>query len=191
MEDNSKMYNESIILIGPSGAGKSTVAEELSRMTKMPRLCLDYLANKDRREGVRDRFYNSDDYNLYLLDKVLTKAKENNLSGVVDFGAGHSVFRNQENLNKAKQMMKGFKNIILLLPYADVEKSLEIMAKRSTGVTDENREFLTNPSNRELATMVFYANDKTPTDIAREIIRYIKDREERDKNEKFDSKSLN
>lgn len=38
---NKKLYNESIILIGPSGAGKSTVAEELHKITNMPRLCLD------------------------------------------------------------------------------------------------------------------------------------------------------
>lgn len=41
---NSKLYDESIILIGPSGAGKSTVAKQLVKKLKMKRLCLDTIA---------------------------------------------------------------------------------------------------------------------------------------------------
>ena len=179
MEEN-KLYEESILLIGPSGAGKSTVAEELKKITGMPRLCLDRIANNDRKSGITRNFGSSDEYNFHMIKKVLMLAEQNGQPGVVDFGAGHSVYDNTAIFEEVKKILKKFKNIVLLIPSVDIEKSLEIMSKRSTGDFSTNRKFLTSLCNRELATLVEYENGRTPQEIAESIINRIKFRDNKD-----------
>lgn len=171
---NQKLYKESIILIGPSGAGKSTVAEELRKTTNMSRLCLDEIANKARHEGIMNKFNNADEFNFYMISEVLKKAKENNSYGIVDFGAGHSVYEDRVIFEKVKAMLKPFKNIILLLPSENENDALSIMEQRSTGDTRDNRRFIESPCNKELATMTIYGNDKQSSEIAEEILSRTK-----------------
>ena len=90
--ENERLYNESIILIGPSGAGKSSVAEELSKITHLQRLCLDRIANHDRDTGFMKMFRNADEYNAYMIKTQLERAEKTGIPGIVDFGAGHSVY---------------------------------------------------------------------------------------------------
>ena len=175
--EEKKLYEESILLIGPSGAGKSTVAEELKKITGMPRLCLDYVANNDRKLGVAKNFNSSEEYNLYMLKKVLSIAKKEGKPGIVDFGAGHSIYDNTIIFNDVKKILKKFKNIVLLLPSVDVNKSLEIMSQRSTGDISSNKKFLISHCNRELATLVEYENGRKPREIAESIINRIKARD--------------
>ena len=176
---DKRLYEESIILIGPSGAGKSTIAEELCKKTNMKRLCLDGIANKARNIGLRRKFINADEFNYYMISEVLRKAKKEDLYGIVDFGAGHSVYDDAEIFEKVKQLLRPFKNIVLLLPDEDREKSLSIMESRSTGDTRENRKFIESPCNTELATMTIYGNNRQPLEIAEEIISNIRLRQER------------
>lgn len=174
---DKRLYEESIILIGPSGAGKSTTAEELHKITNMPRLCLDSIANRARDTGFRRKFKNADEFNYYMISEVLRKAKDENLYGIVDFGAGHSVYDDEEIFERVRQLLKPFKNIVLLLPDEDTEKSLSIMERRSTGDTRENRKFIESSCNAELATMTIYGNNRQPSEIAEEIIFAIKQRQ--------------
>lgn len=182
--EKSKLYTDSIILIGPSGAGKSTVAEELRKITYMPRLCLDRIANADRRNGVRKNFNSSDEYNLSLLQKVLDAAEKEGMPGIVDFGAGHSVYRSKEIFGKAKKLLSNFDNVVLLLPSEDIEESIKIMAERSTGDYSTNREFLLSPCNKELATMTVYGNNRIPEEIAKDILDRIKNRKNKNNDER-------
>lgn len=175
--NKSKLYTESILLIGPSGAGKSTVAEELRKITYMPRLSLDRIANADRRNGIRRNYNSSDEYNLSLLQKVLDAAVKQGFPGIVDFGAGHSVFQSDEIFNEVKEILKPFDNIVLLLPSEDIEESIDIMAKRSTGDYSTNKEFIESPCNKTLSTMIVYGNNRTPQEIAIDILDRIKERE--------------
>ena len=175
---NKKLYNESIILIGPSGAGKSTVAEELHKITNMPRLCLDQIANKARNTGLKSKFKSVDEFNCYIISKVLKQAQENNMYGIVDFGAGHSVYDDILIFEEVKSMLEPFKNIILLLPCEDEKRALDIMKNRSTGDTRDNKKFLESPCNKELATMIIYENDRQPSEIAEEIISCVKEKQE-------------
>lgn len=176
---NDKLYTESIILIGPSGAGKSTIAEELSRKLNIPRLCLDRIANRARQTGFTRKFKNADEFNSFMISEVIKKAKQDNIPGVVDFGAGHSVYDDDEIFEIVRNQLKPFKNIVLLLPSTDETLSLNIMNSRATGDTRDNLKFLRSTCNRELATMTIYGNGRTPTDIASEIISRIKEREEK------------
>jgi len=173
---DNKLYNESIILIGPSGAGKSTVAEELSKKLNMPRLCLDKIANRARESGLYKNFKNPDEFNLFMISELIKKAKNENISGIVDFGAGHSVYDDGEIFESVKNQLKPFKNIVLLLPCVDEELSLKIMNSRSTGDTTDNLRFIKSSCNKELATITIYGNGKTPADIADEVIFCIKEK---------------
>lgn len=177
---SERLYEKSILLIGPSGAGKSTVAEELSKKTHIPRFCLDSVANRARQSGVMQRFKNADNFNSYMISELLKKAKQRNMYGVVDFGAGHSVYDDKEIFENIKSMLKPFKNIILLLPDKDEQTALEIMKRRSTGDTRDNQKFLESPCNQELATMTVYSNGRQPSEIAEEILLRIKERDEQE-----------
>lgn len=176
-KESKKLYEESIILIGPSGAGKSTVAEELKKKTGMQRLCLDGIANRARDTGVMRKFKNADEFNSYMISETLERAKREGSYGIVDFGAGHSVYDDREIFEKVKSMLKPFKNIVLLLPDKDEEKSLHIMESRSTGDTRDNKKFFESPCNKELATMIVYGNNRQPLEIADEIIQCIKEKD--------------
>ena len=171
--ENEKLFNESIILIGPSGAGKSTVGKKLSMITHMPQLCLDIIANRDRMTGVMEQFNNSDEYNYYMIKTQLEIAEKNGIPGIVDFGAGHSVYDDENIFNNVKKLLEKFKNIVLLLPCYDLEKSLQILARRSTGDYSPNRKFITSPCNRELATITVYENARNPDEIVSEILKKI------------------
>lgn len=177
-KNNRKLYEESIILIGPSGAGKSTVAEELRKKTGMQRLCLDRIANRARDTGFMRKFKNADEFNSYMISETLERAKKDGSYGIVDFGAGHSVYDDREIFERVKSMLKPFKNIVLLLPDKDEEKSLDIMKSRATGDTRDNKKFFESPCNKELSTMIVYGNNRQSLEIAEEIIQCIKERKE-------------
>ncbi|MBR3511748.1 MAG: hypothetical protein IKN74_02175 [Clostridia bacterium] len=175
--ENEDLYKKSIILIGPSGAGKSSVAEELSKITRMPRLCLDGIANRERSNGFRNRFRSSQEYNAFMIRRAIDDAKRHGTPGIVDFGAGHSIYNDPKIFADVKKMMADFKNVVLLLPSADPNESLRIMNERSTGDTRDNKYFLNSPCNRELATMTIYGNGRSPREIAESILKYIETRD--------------
>ncbi len=174
--DDSELYEKSIILIGPSGIGKTTIGRELSKKSGMKQLSLDGIANEDRRNGTRRKFSNSDDYKLFLFNKVIENAKRSKSYGIVDFGAGHSVFENEDKFILAQKLLGNFQNIIFLQYSDDISESLSVINSRSTGDTRDNLRFLTSNCNTRLATMVVYTKDKSPEDIAEEIIDRIKNK---------------
>ncbi len=176
--NNNKLYNESIILIGPSGAGKTTVSEKLSQKTGMQNCRLDRISHKAKKNGLADKFKNIDRFNLFMISELLKIAKEKDLCGIVDFGGGHSVYEDMDAFEKLKELLKPFKNIVLLLPDKDEEKSLDIMERRSTGDITDNRRFIESPCNKELATMIIYGNGRQASEIADEILQVIKERNE-------------
>ena len=181
MSNNSnRLYDESIIFIGPSGAGKSTVAEEISKRLNIQRLCLDRIANKARKTGIRDRFKSSDEFNSFMILEAIRRGKEQGEPGIVDFGAGHSVYEDEEIFNIVKSALKPFKNVVLLLPCENEEEALRIMAERSTGDITDNLLFFRSRCNKDLATMTVYGNGRSPKEIADEVLGKIKERKEKD-----------
>ena len=170
---DKKLYTNSIILIGPSGAGKSTVAKELEQITGMQRLSLDRIANNARKTGFIKNFKNTEEFNCYMISKLLEDAEKSASYGIVDFGAGHSVYEDPKIFDCVKEMLKSFENIVLLLPDQDRKKSLEIMKNRSTGDTNDNERFLLSICNYELATITVYEKDRTSVETATGILQQI------------------
>lgn len=140
----------------------------------MQRLCLDTIANRARDTGFMRNFKNVDEFNSYIISETLERVKKDGSYGIVDFGAGHSVYDDQEIFERVKSMLKPFKNIVLLLPNKDEEKSLDIMKSRAIVDTRDNKKFFESQCNKELATMIVYCNNRQPLEIAEEIMQCIK-----------------
>ena len=144
----------------------------------MQSLCLDGIANGARGAGFMRNFKNVDKFNSYIISATLERVKKDGTYGIVDFGAGHSVYDDREIFERIKSMLKPFKNIVLLLPDKDEEKSLNIMKSRSTGDIRDNKKFFESPCNKELATITVYGNNRQPLEIAEEVMQCIKNRKE-------------
>lgn len=181
---SNRTYDDSILLIGPSGVGKSTVAERLKKKTGMPRLCLDKIANDARRNGLRNRFRTSDEFNYSMIKYMVDRALKADEYGVVDFGAGHSVYDDETIFKNVQSLLGNFKNVVLLLYSDNLQESLDVIGRRSTGDTNDNRRFIESPCNRELASMVVYVKGKNPDQIADEILEIIE--KNKNKNKSFE-----
>lgn len=172
-----EVKNNTIILIGPMGTGKSTIAKLISsQMEELDRISLD------NREGLkeiykrRSSFRNFKNFEFVLTGTILSSLKRPH---VIDFGAGHSIYENQKLREQMQEMCSEFKNIILLLPSKDKDKSRRILLERrnielGSNKDKDNWHFLTAPNNYELATKIVYEEGKTPEDISREIIQLVK-----------------
>lgn len=169
--------NNTIILIGPMGTGKSTVAKLLENQIEgMHRISLD---NKDLLKMLYEKerkFRDFKNFEFMLTGTVLSSLKK---PYIIDFGAGHSVYEDKNLREQMKKMCAQFKNIILLLPSMDKEKSREVLAERRKIKLDSHKDqdnwhFITSPNNYELATNTLYEENKTPEDISREILQLVK-----------------
>ena len=169
--------NNTIILIGPMGAGKSTVAKLLENQIEViHRISLD---NKDLLKMLYEKerkFRDFKNFEFMLTGTVLSSLKR---PYIIDFGAGHSVYEDKNLREQMKKMCSQFKNIILLLPSMDKEKSREVLAERrkiklGSHKDQDNWHFITSPNNYELATNTLYEENKTPEDISREILQLVK-----------------
>ena len=169
--------NNTIILIGPMGTGKSTIAKILvNKMEDIDRIPLD---SKGQLKGLyerRNKFSNFKNFEFVLTGTVLSSL---NKPHVIDFGAGHSMYRDKRLKEQMKKMCNQFKNVILLLPSKDKDISRKILLERrniplGSHKDKENWYFLTAPDNYELATDIVYEEGKTPEEVSEEIIQLVK-----------------
>lgn len=170
---DNDFFDKTIILIGPSGAGKSTIANILSSRLRMPRLCLDSLASKIKKNVDFNKGYKSiDEFNEYLINIAL---EDKSTPIVCDFGAGHSYFIDQVVFESVKNTLSIFKNIILLLPSEDKILSLEALNSRTNSKNgkEENIYYLDSNCNTELATKIIYTDGKDPYETSSEIINLL------------------
>jgi len=179
--------NNNIVLIGPIGTGKSTIGKILSKKLELPHAPLDSVRFDYYREiGYDDEFAkflqkNFGFWTLYLYWKefgchAIKRILEENNNSVIDFGGGHSVYENENQLNRVKNCLK--ENIVfLLLPSEDIDESFEILCKRREIQKDEkdlNFHLLKHKSNKELADFTVYTKNKTPDETCEEIVSAIK-----------------
>lgn len=189
-----------IILIGPMCAGKSTIAPLLSQKMKMPRYEMDELRWKYYREngyddelskqiaqeqGMEALFAYWKPFEVDAVERVV----EDYDNCVIDFGAGHSVYEDEDHFNRVYTALQKCAHVILILPTADEEVSTKILNQRLTtllehevgkaepAVLETNRYFIQHPSNYQLATMTIYTQNQTPEETCQIIISRIKETE--------------
>lgn len=173
-----------LVLIGPMNVGKSTTANWIARGTHAPRMSLDdqsqlWHRNKQAayqeagairtNDPERDRLFKLAE--AQSVEQCLRSARET----VIDFGAGHSVYRQPELFKIVQSALEGHL-VVLLLPSIDLEISRRTLYERcryslpDCALTDF---FLDNTSNRKLAQVVVYTNSKTPIEVANEVLERV------------------
>jgi shikimate kinase len=117
-ESKNKKYTgkERIIILGPPTIGKSTISKALSEKLDIKVIHLDMLQGK-KFGGF------SDEKEIECVEWVL----ENGLKtpSILDFGGGH-IYK-----GKVKDLIKDYKNVFVLIPSEDFDKSQEILKQNS------------------------------------------------------------
>jgi len=178
-----------IILIGPMNVGKSHISELLSQKLKKPHIKIDdirfkyyeeigYDQKKVERLGKEKGFFDGvyrywKPFELHSIKRILKDFSD----CIFDFGGGHSVYEDAAMLAEAKELLADFKNVILLLPTANHEESMNFF-KTERGMTDEGalgitEHFLTHHSNYELCKHIIYVKNKSATEIVDEICNLL------------------
>ena len=183
-----------IILIGAMSAGKSTIAALLADKLGLPRLELDEKRmdyyqeagyDEDRasqigrsEEGIIGLLRYWKPFEAYSVEQVVVDYKDY----VIDFGAGHSVYEDEDLFWRVERALAPHPNVILLLPSPDLDKSVEILngrfrelLLREVGEVNEelfevNAHFVKHPSNQKLAKIVVFTEGKTPEETCEEIL---------------------
>ena len=179
----------SLVLIGPYGVGKTTLARLVAEQLSLPRYSLDELAS-NYSEGIEDcagaaltsqPAYDSaalEERHVYLVTTFLNEHADE--ASILDLGAGHALF-SEDNIERVSS---SFDNhfVVLLMPSNEPADCHRYLA-RHNGLHPEkstkphlawNRYFLAHTSPALLADSVVYLKERTPTEVAMEIVNLIK-----------------
>lgn len=177
-----------IILIGPVSTGKSTLGKLLSQRIGLPQCSmdefrLDYykeinydedLAQQLReKEGFLGIYQYWKPFEAYAVERLL--AEHSNC--VIDFGAGHSVYEDDELFTKVQQILEPYNNVVLILPSPDLKESIQILNQRNGGLVsnevDFNEHFVKHHSNHDLAKIVVYTKGQSPEETCNDILAAV------------------
>ena len=178
-----------IILIGPISTGKSTIGSLLAQKLGIPRYSMDDyrwqyyqeinysedLANQIREEAGFLKLYQYwKPFEAYAVERLL--AQYDNC--IIDFGAGHSVYEDEQLFTKVQRILEPYRNVILILPTPDLDESIQILNERNGGLVsndvDFNEHFVKHHSNHDLAKFVVYTKGKSPEETRDDILNLIK-----------------
>ncbi|OAA80469.1 hypothetical protein LEL_00014 [Akanthomyces lecanii RCEF 1005] len=186
------MESKTIILIGPEGAGKSTIGALLATSLAKPLYSLDrhrdaLYAPYGYSPAVAQSIYDTHGlwafyahwtvFEFQAVCHILGNAArqpDEYFGKILDFGAGHSVYDNPEELAAVEALMAPFEHVFLVLPCEDVDEAARIMEARRGKELGLNRHFLTHESNGRLAKYTIYTKDRTPEECAKEILQILR-----------------
>ena len=176
-----------ILLIGPHSAGKSAVGKLLALQLKLPFLnlwevCEKYWQEIGYDETLLDLAWENDQadgvyryWKQFDLHAVARLLKEHQ-NCVIDFGAGHSIYEDDGDFARARELLAPYTNVVLLMPSPDLDESVAVLRRQNTPIIngmEANRFFATHPSNRKLATLVVYTKGQTPSETRDEILKHL------------------
>lgn len=115
-------------------------------------------------------------FEVLLVEHVLKHCPENH---VIDFGAGHSVYEDEQQLARVKQALADFPHVILLRPCEDDDEAIQILHQRDiddaqSGLPEINHLFVRHPSNKQLATHTIFNQDQSPQQTCAAILEILK-----------------
>ena len=179
------MNKRDIVLIGPMGVGKSTIGKLLASHLKLPQRSMDeyrwdyykeigydheHVKKLDQTEGTFGVYRYWKPFEIHAVERLL----EEHSNCVIDFGAGHSVYEDDAYLQRAKDALKPFQYVILLLPSPDKTLCLKCLnGDESDGDAELNRHFIEHKSNYELATHIVYTEGAKPDETLAEVLTLI------------------
>lgn len=180
--------SQPIILIGPVRTGKTTLGKLLAERLRLPQVSLDdlrwgyyreigyddALAKEIRQKGgfLALRYY-WQLFDAYSVERVLEEYPR----GVIDLGAGASVYDSQEQFARVQRVLTPIPNVLLILPSPDPEESIRILSERTRDLVGSfgqgfnwHVHFVNSPCNRLLAKQVVFTRGKTPEETRDEIL---------------------
>ena len=112
-------------------------------------------------------------FDAYAVERILAEHTD----CIIDFGAGHSVYEDEELFQRAAKALEPYKNVILLLPSPDLDESVKILkdlyGEEISGGLDFVEHQVKHHSNHDLAKIVVYTKGKTPAETCEEILTLI------------------
>ena len=178
-----------VILIGPINAGKTSVARCLAERLGVPHIELDDLRwdyykeiGYDQAEAKRrvdaGGFWKLYEYWKPFEAHAAARVLSEHSSGVISFGAGHSVYEDDDLFQRVQRALSPFPNVVLLVPTDDVDEALRILTERGGPGPDMqpniNEHFLRHPSNRTLARHVVYTAGRTLDETCAEVLALVR-----------------
>jgi shikimate kinase len=182
-------------LIGPISVGKSTVAKAIASKLKIKCLHCDSIRwkyfnelNYNYREakilgeqGWKKLFEYWRPFEVHAIERILSDYN----NAIIDFGAGFSMFKDKTFLRRVHTALQNNYTFLLLPCKGNEKKSLEILKERFKSVNGVNSisqdtvEFLlftlNYHSHKILSDHIIYTENKTPEEVASEIINVLKD----------------
>jgi hypothetical protein len=180
-----------IILIGPNAAGKSTLGKLLAARLNAPQHSMDELRWDYYREigydaDVQKRLMEQQGFNAVMrywkpfeahaVERLLSAHHDCTPGCVIDFGAGHSIYEDEALFARVQQAMAPFPNVVLLLPSADLDESIQLLADRTKEFAPpdfDHTPFVKHPSNHRLARHTVYTKGETPEQTCGRIIALL------------------
>ncbi len=164
--------------------GKSTLGELLSQKLGIPQCSMDdvrldyykeigydeeFAKQLREKEGFFAVYQYWKPFEAHAVERLLSEYS----NCVIDFGAGHSVYEENELFQRVQRVLEPYNNVVLILPSPDLEESVQILNERNGGL-DLNEHFIKHHSNHDLAKFVVYTKGKSPEETRDEIINMIK-----------------
>jgi hypothetical protein len=180
------MRNE-LVIIGPPTVGKSTVSKILSERLSIPRISMDeVLFSYFSEVGFDENHWKLIGEKLgrpaaYRYLKVfgsygVRRILESHKDCVFDFGGGGVTGEFPDEFDAIKSALQHFKNVVFLSPSPDKKESLQYLYQR-LGIKPPGWTILEHiiyqPAHETLAKHTVYIKDKTPTQVADEILTKI------------------
>ena len=186
-------YINNIIIIGPVGAGKSTQGQLVAEALNKPSISLDNIANKYYETNGFDpsQFQETRNQHGYLeayrqwwpsLAYAAQQVLKDYSNSVIDFGAGHSHYEDELLLASVEESLSNCNNVILLLPSADLDRSIFLLRQSSIQQCERDwihdgydfiEHWVKGDCNHRLSTTTIYTEGKTPVQTRDEILNEI------------------